>query len=108
MVQATATIRNAAGIHCRPAAAIVKAMNGYAGQLTISTPAGSTDPRSIMGLLALGLEPGTAVQVLVDGPDEAATAARLVELLETHFDFPPRPADGEAVTALNGVPPPPA
>lgn len=110
MVEATATIRNSAGIHCRPSAAIVKAMNGYTGELSITTANGSCDPRSIMGLLSLCLEVGTPVRIRVEGPDETATACKLVELLETHFDFPARLSSEDTLTLLDdvGVHPPPS
>ena len=99
MVERTATIVNSAGIHCRPSAAIVKDLNGYAGDITLATAEGSCDPRSIMELLALCLQEGTAVRVRVEGPDEVQVADRLVTLLETHFDFPPRLA-GEDTRVL--------
>lgn len=105
MVEATATIRNSAGIHCRPSAAIVKALGDYPGRLEIITSNGATDPRSIMGLLALCLETDTRVRVIVEGPDEAATAIRLVELLETHFDFPARLTGEDTLTLLDDVSP---
>ena len=105
MVEATATIRNSAGIHCRPSAAIVKAVGDYPGRLEISTTNGTTDPRSIMGLLSLCLETGTRVRIVVDGPDETATALRLVELLETHFDYPTRLTGEDTMTLLDDVSP---
>lgn len=90
MVQRRATVRNAHGIHCRPSAVIIKAMEGYAGKVSIQAASGTTDLRSMLGLLTLGLECGKEVTISVDGPDEAATADKLVELFEHHFDFPPR------------------
>jgi phosphocarrier protein len=90
MVERTAVIRNAAGIHCRPSACIVKAVTGYPGNITVISPAGSCDPRSIMGLIAMGLEPGTNITIRVEGPDEEAQCDKLVELFETHYDFPHR------------------
>lgn len=90
MVEMSATIRNAAGIHCRPSACIVKATASYPGEITIIAPSGECDPRSIMALIGLGLEPGTPITIRVDGPDEEDQCRRLVELFETHFDFPQR------------------
>ena len=101
MVEVTATVHNSAGIHCRPAAAIVKAFNPYQGQLLFRTSEGSCDPRSIMGLLSLCLEKGTVVHIEVEGPDEQATAQRLATLLETHFDFPQRLNSEDTVTLLD-------
>jgi len=103
MVERTATIQNAQGIHCRPSAVIVKAMQGFEGEVRILTDEGDCDPRSIMALLALGLQPGTRVRVEVEGDGEEAVAQQLVELLETHFDFPPR-TEGEKPPMLQEWP----
>lgn len=85
-----AIIRNHAGIHCRPSACIVKAVANYPGIITVSAPDGDCDPRSIMGLIALCLEPNTAITIRVEGPDEEEQCKRLVELFETEYDFPQR------------------
>jgi phosphotransferase system HPr (HPr) family protein len=91
MVEATATIRNSAGIHCRPSAAIVKAINDYPGRMEISAPGGTCDPRSIMGLLSLCLEAGTPVRITVDGPDETATGLQAGGLAGNALRFPHPP-----------------
>jgi len=36
MIETKATIRNAAGIHCRPTAEIIKAVIAYGGTVTVS------------------------------------------------------------------------
>ena len=97
MVETTAAIRNRDGIHCRPSTVIIKAVEAYDGEVLVSNGSGEADLRSIFGLMALGLLPGDRVTIRVEGPDEAGQAARLKELFETHFDFPPRAkaADGE-------------
>jgi hypothetical protein len=48
----------------------------------------------VMSLLALGLHQGTDLTIRVSGPDEQTFCRKLVELFQTHFDFPPR-AEGE-------------
>ena len=90
MIELTATVRNAHGIHCRPSAAIVKAVTGYPGDIEIIAESGTCDPRSIMGLIALGLAEGAQVTIRVAGPEEEDQARRLVDMFEMHYDFPPR------------------
>lgn len=90
MIERTATIRNSAGIHCRPSAAIVKALQGYDGRVDVVCGDSECAPLSVMGLLQLELQCGTTVTVRVSGGDEAATCDRVVALFETQFDFPPR------------------
>ncbi len=84
-----AIIANAQGIHCRPSALIVKEFQGYPGNIKISNHSGSCDVSSVMQLLSLEMNKGSKVTVEVEGENEEATAKRLVELLQTHFDFPP-------------------
>ena len=43
-----------------------------------------------MELIGLGLGAGSTILIRVEGPDEEEQCARLVELFETHYDFPHR------------------
>ncbi len=99
MVEVAAIIANSAGIHCRPSAAIVKALSGYPGEITVLSDNGSCNPRSIMGLLSLCLQEGTPIRIQVEGPDEDSTARQVASLFETHYDFPAR-LNGEDTQAL--------
>lgn len=90
MKESKAVIQNEAGIHCRPSAVIVKAMAGYKGEIVVKTDAGEADCRSIMGLLCLAMEHDAEVSIRVTGPEEESICDELVNLFETHFDFPPR------------------
>lgn len=92
MAQERAVVKNQQGIHCRPSAVIVKALKSYEGSISVNTEQGQCDPRSIMALLSLGLQKGSAVEVNVDGPDADKTCRLVVELFETEFDFPPTEA----------------
>lgn len=82
-------IKNSQGIHCRPSALIVKEFQDYAGRIQISNSNGACQVSSVMQLLSLEMNMGCEVTIEVEGKDEAAIADRLVELLETKFDFPP-------------------
>lgn len=91
MVEVTATIRNAMGIHCRPSAVIVRETRELPCDLELEAPQGRCDPRSIIALIALGLAAGTVVKLRVSGTEEAAVAGRVAELFERNFDFEPMP-----------------
>ena len=84
-----AIIANGQGIHCRPSALIVKEFMGYAGKIRITNGHGSCDVSSVMQLLSLEMHEGSKITIEVEGDKEAAVADRLVELFQTHFDFPP-------------------
>lgn len=85
-----AIIANSQGIHCRPSSLIVKEFLGYTGNIRITNGNGSCDVSSVMQLLSLELHQGCKIKIAVEGDDEAKVADRLVELFETHFDFPPQ------------------
>ncbi|NCC50288.1 MAG: HPr family phosphocarrier protein [Spartobacteria bacterium] len=90
MIEKTAVIKNSDGIHCRPSAVIVKASKCYTDcQIRVLAQTGSCDPRSVLALISLALSPGTIIRIQVEGPEEERICGELVELFETHFDFPP-------------------
>jgi len=93
MFELFATVQNAHGIHCRPSAVIVKEVMAYRGEITVSDGSRTCDPKSVMNLIALGLQQGNTVKIAVSGPDEEQMCRHLVELFEKHFDFPPRTSE---------------
>ncbi len=89
MTEATATVRNEQGIHCRPAADIVLKAREFEGSLRVTGEYGECDLRGAMELIMLALGKGSEVTIQVDGPGEEAFCKKLVELFEFNFDFPP-------------------
>ena len=90
MFEGKAIIRNEAGIHCRPSAILIKEGMAYAGDILVTAESGSCTLTSALECIMLGLEKGTEVTIQVTGPDEDVFGPKLVELFETHFDFPPQ------------------
>ena len=90
MVELPAIVCNSAGIHCRPSAVIIKEAMSYPGAIHVLANSRESDLRSVMSLLALGLQQGAGLTIQVSGPDEEKFCRKLVALFETHFDFPPR------------------
>jgi len=88
VIRVQATVRNERGIHCRPSTVIAKDLKGYPGRIRVLGDEGECDPRSVMEIMGLALEPGSAVWIEVDGPDERALCDHVLELFETQFDFP--------------------
>ena len=88
MIEREATIRNHAGIHCRPSSVIIRAAKDYRARIRVTAPLGTTNLRSILELMTLELIPGATVKIRVDGPNEKRVCDELVTLFETHFDFP--------------------
>lgn len=90
MFVAMAVVKNEAGIHCRPSAILVKEGIAYPGEILVTARNGSSNLKSVLELIVLGLEQGANVKIEVTGPDEITFGHKLVALFETYFDFPPR------------------
>ena len=86
------TIRNRAGIHCRPSGVILKAIQKeFPDHLFEITFGGATtEITGILELLSLSLNRGDEAILHVEGPDEDKAIERIGDLFEYEFDFPPR------------------
>jgi len=93
------TIRNRAGIHCRPSSVILMAAQEYAGcRIQVISAKGESELDSILSLLGMGLERGEQVVLRAEGEAEAEACARMAELFGREFDFP-QPGDQDAMAA---------
>jgi phosphotransferase system HPr (HPr) family protein len=77
-------VQSESGLHARPAAAFVRAAAGFSStvrleNVTAARPA--ADAKSIVGVLAAGVERGHVVRVVADGADEDRAVETLRELL---------------------------
>ncbi len=90
MFEGKAVIQNEAGIHCRPSAILVTEGSAYPGAILVQAQSGSCTLTSALECIMLGLEKGAEVTIQVTGPEEEEFGRKLVELFETHFDFPPQ------------------
>ena len=90
MATGQATVKNSAGIHVRPSGEIIQQTKDYAGKILLSAHGMSIELSGVMGLIAMGLQQGDTVEIVVEGPDDSTVCGRLVTLLEKNFDFPPR------------------
>ncbi|MBP1157658.1 MULTISPECIES: HPr family phosphocarrier protein [unclassified Paenibacillus] len=80
-------IRNESGFHVRPAQLFTEQAIKFESQITIQVkePHAETDGKSILGLMALGLEKGSMISISAEGPDEKEAVEALVALVESGF-----------------------
>lgn len=90
MIETTAEVKNAAGIHVRPSGLIIGELNSYPGKIIAESNGFSVELNSVMALLSLGLVQGDTVRLKIEGPDEEEYAKKVVELFQRHYDFPPK------------------
>lgn len=86
MITQSVTIRNRAGLHTRPAAAIVKLASKFRSEFYIIKDGFRINGKSIIGVMTLAAAQGSELQLEFDGPDEEAAMQQLVEYFEKGFE----------------------
>lgn len=79
------TIKDAQGIHARPAGALVKLAAGFASKVTIAKDGREVDAKRIMGVMSLGAKQGSVVTMKADGADEDTAIAQLEEFMNNNL-----------------------
>jgi phosphocarrier protein len=78
-------IRNRLGLHARAAARFVHTASRFRSRVTAGRDGRAMDGKSILGILLLAASQGTAIDVLVEGPDEDQAMEALAALVEGGF-----------------------
>jgi phosphocarrier protein len=82
-------IRNAEGLHMRPAMRFVDIANRFDSDIAVSNGQIKVDGKSIMNVSMLAATCGTKLTVRAEGPDARQAIDALRELVEEkHFDEP--------------------
>lgn len=79
-------IKNAVGLHARPAAVFVQTANKFKSRMHLTKDGVRVSAKSIIGVLSLGAGHGARVLLEVSGEDEEEAAAVLSHLFESGFD----------------------
>jgi phosphocarrier protein HPr len=82
---ASVQISNKYGLHARPAAEFVKLANRFSSDIWVSKEDVEVSGKSIMGVMMLAAERGSAIQIRAAGADSDAAVSALVELVESRF-----------------------
>lgn len=80
------TIVNKAGMHTRPASAIVKIAAKYKSDFFLSKDGFEVNGKSIIGVMTLAAEQGSKLLLKFDGKDEEQLAKEMVDFFERGFD----------------------
>ena len=86
MIERQITIRNATGLHTRPAATLVKTAARFKADFIIQKDTMEINGKSIIGVMTLAAEQGSTLVLRFNGPDEEEAAAAVVNLFERGFD----------------------
>ena len=98
IAEASIEIKNADGLHMRPAMQFVDIASKFECDITVSNEENTVDGKSIMQMSMLAATCGTKLKIKAEGADAQKAIDDLRELVEKkHFDEPkPEDASGTA------------
>jgi phosphocarrier protein HPr len=85
VIKKAAIIKNKLGLHARPASLFVKTAGMYKSKVALVKDGFEVDGKSIMGVLMLGAEKNSQVEIKVDGEDEKEALEAILSLIERKF-----------------------
>lgn len=83
MVEKTFTITDPAGMHARPASALVGSLAKFQSDITMEFKGKKVNLKSILGVMSLGIPSGSDVVIAADGPDEEEALASIEQTLKS-------------------------
>ena len=81
VVKKKITVKNKQGLHARPAALFVQLANKFDGRISVARDSEKVNGKSIMGILMLGAEKDSEIEIEVEGKDAQEALQALEELL---------------------------
>jgi phosphocarrier protein HPr len=84
-VEREATIVNPLGLHARPAAQLVRLASSFAADILLSKDGLDVNGKSIMGVMMLGAECGSALRIRATGSDAEQAVEALAKLIADGF-----------------------
>ena len=97
-------IHNPHGLHARPATALAELAKSFESKIRLRLDDRVADAKSLISLLKLGVENGSTLRVMADGPDADKALAALREAIESGLEDEAEAAAEAASTAAPGQP----
>jgi phosphocarrier protein HPr len=85
MIERDVVILNRAGLHTRPAAALVKTAARFRCDFFITKDGMEINGKSIIGVMTLAAEQGSSLHLRFDGTDEDNAAREILQMFEEGF-----------------------
>ena len=79
------TIKDAQGIHARPAGVLVKEAGRFKSDITIEKDGKKADAKRIFAVMGLGVKSGETIIVNIEGEDEDKAASSLQGFLQNNL-----------------------
>ncbi len=85
MIKKIFKINNKYGLHARPAALLVKTAGRFKSDIKVAKDGYVVNGKSLMGVMTLAAEPGSEIEVTVEGKDEQQAMEAIEELISKNF-----------------------
>jgi phosphocarrier protein HPr len=85
MPEITLTVHNKVGLHARPAALFVQTAKQFNCDVKVTHGEREANAKSILSVLALGVEQGAVITIHAEGQDADQALAELEALVESNF-----------------------
>lgn len=82
MVSKKITIKNAEGLHARPATEIAKNATQYTSSIQIDVNGNKYNAKSVLNIMSAGIKNSTEITVICDGVDEKKALEGLLKTLK--------------------------
>lgn len=82
MVSQTITIRNAEGLHARPATEIAKSATQYTSTVELDVSGNKYNAKSVLNIMSAGIKNSTEITVICNGVDEEKALEGVVHTFE--------------------------
>jgi len=83
MIRENVVVKNATGLHARPASEFVKIASSYPCEIDIDVEGEIVCAKSIIGILSMGISQGTEVGIICDGENENEALKSLVDFIDS-------------------------
>jgi len=83
-VRKKTVVKNKLGLHARPAALFVQAANKFDSRIIVEKDNERVNGKSIMGILTLGVEQGSAIFIEAEGQDAQEAILELERLVSSN------------------------
>ena len=81
MISENVTVQISSGLETRPIAMLVQVASRYQSSVQLESGSRRVNAKSIMGMMALGIDNGETVTIRAEGVDEAEAMASIREYL---------------------------
>ncbi|ERI92935.1 HPr family phosphocarrier protein [Clostridium sp. YIM B02515] len=83
MVTKEVVVKNATGLHARPATLLVKKASSFKSDVSIEFNGRKANVKSLIGVLSLGVTKNSTVKVIASGDDESLAVEEIVKLIDS-------------------------